>query len=104
MAFGARCDRCGSDLLGQDLRFHLTMEIAQAYDPMEVTSKDLNQDLRGELEAEIKLMEALPAAEMKKLEEEVFSSFRFDLCADCAAELRQDAKNLFKKSSSGSPF
>ncbi len=101
MAFGAKCDRCGADLLGQDVRFHLTLEIAQAYDPMEITSKDLRKNLRGELEAGIKLMEALPSSEIKRLEEEVYSSFRFDMCNSCAAHLRKDASKLLKKGKGG---
>ena len=64
---------------------------------MEVTAKDLRQNLRGELEAEIKLLEALPKSEIKRLEEEVYSSFRFDLCAACASALREDAGDLLKK-------
>jgi len=96
MAFGATCDRCGGDLLGMDLRYNVTLDIAQAYDPLEITSKDLRQDLRGELEAMIKTMEALPAAEVKKLEDETYSSFRFDLCRCCAAVLRDDAKSFFR--------
>ena len=75
----------------------VTLEIVQAYDPMEVTASDLARDLRGELEAEIKLMEALPETKMKELEEEVFSSFRFDLCFECAQQLRKEAKGFFGK-------
>lgn len=96
MSFGAFCDRCGCDLLGQDVRFKVTLEIAQAYDPMEIAPKDLRRDLRGELEAMIKVMEALPAAETKQLEDDVYSSFCFDLCPDCAKQLREDAKAFFR--------
>jgi hypothetical protein len=96
MAFGATCDRCGTDLLGKDVRYHLTLEIAQAYDPMEITSKDLRQDLRVELEDGIKIMEALPEAEIQRMEEEVYSSFRFDLCPACSALLRNDARAFFR--------
>ena len=95
MAFGATCDRCGCDLLGRDLRYNVTLEIAQAYDPMEISSKDLRRDLRGELEEMIKTMEALPASEVKKLEDETYASFRFDLCPQCAGLLRQDAQHFF---------
>ena len=94
MAFGATCDRCGCDLLGLDLRYKVSLEIAQAYDPMEISSKDLRRDLRGELEALLENMKALPAAEVKNIEEEVFSAFCFDFCPKCAQRLREDAKSF----------
>jgi len=96
MAFGATCDRCGSDLLGLDLRYKATLEISQAYDPMEISSKELRRDLRGELEALIENMKTLPAAEVKNIEETVFSSFCFDLCPNCAKLLREDAKAFLR--------
>jgi len=96
MSFGACCDRCGGDLLGQDVRYKITLEIAQAYDPMEISSKDLRRDLRGELEAAIKVMEALPAAETQRIEDEIYSSFCFDLCPECAKVLRENASAFFR--------
>ena len=96
MAFGACCDRCGCDLLGLDLRFKAALEVVQAYDPMEISSKDLRRDLRIELEAMVRSMEALPEAEVKKMEDETYASFRFDLCPECARVLRDDAKQFFR--------
>jgi hypothetical protein len=98
LAFGATCDLCGADLLGLDVRYILNLELAQAYDPMEVTAKDLKRNLRGELEELIKSLEKLPAGEARRLEEEVYSSFRFDVCPQCAEELRTDAKKLLRVS------
>jgi hypothetical protein len=94
MAFGATCDVCRADLLGLEIRYTLTLELAQAYDPMEVTSKDLRRDLRGQLEALVHSMEQLPAAEVQRCEDEIYSSFRFDICPACAAKLREDAKQF----------
>ncbi|MBI3831087.1 MAG: hypothetical protein HY291_16330 [Planctomycetes bacterium] len=96
MAFGANCDRCGCDLLGQDVRYKVSLDITQAYDPMEISSKDLRRDMRGELEEMIKVLEALPAAETKRIEDEIYSSFCFDLCPACAKMLREDAKAFFR--------
>jgi len=98
MSLGATCDLCGADLLGLETRYVLTMELAQAYDPMEVTAGDLRRDLRGELEALVRTMEKLTAAEAKRLEEEVYSSFRFDVCPACASVLREDAARIVRAS------
>ncbi|MCW8129683.1 MAG: hypothetical protein KIS92_04785 [Planctomycetota bacterium] len=96
MSFGAFCDRCGCDLLGQDVRFKVNLDITQAYDPMEVAPKEQRPMLRGELEEMIRVMEALPAAETKRIEEDAYSSFCFDLCPDCAKVLREDAQAFFR--------
>lgn len=104
MAFGATCDRCGGDLLGCEVRYNVTLEIAQAYDPMEVSSKDLRRDLRQELEAALQSLQTLSPSEVKRMEEEVFSSFRFDLCPACAQLLREDAQAFLRSTRQGSAF
>ncbi|MCZ7645871.1 MAG: hypothetical protein M5U26_11390 [Planctomycetota bacterium] len=96
MAFGATCDRCGCDLLVADVRFHVNLELAQAYDPMEVAPKEQRRQMRGELEAAIRTLESLPASEVQKLADESYSSFRFDLCGHCAALLRDEARAFFR--------
>lgn len=101
MAFSACCDHCGCDLLGHDIRYTVLLEIAQAYDPMEVVAAEQRHELRGELEAVIQRMELLPAAEVKKIEDDSYSSFRFDLCPNCAAALREDARAFFRGMRSG---
>ena len=44
------CDRCGKGLLlGEDLRYEVTIEIKSAYDPMEITRADLDKDFNNEI-------------------------------------------------------
>ncbi|MBE7462904.1 MAG: hypothetical protein HS116_05345 [Planctomycetes bacterium] len=96
MAFGATCDRCGGDLLGSDVRYTVNLDIAQAFDPMEVAPAEQRREMRGELEAAIRTLEALPASEVQRLADESYASFRFDLCPGCAAALRDEAKACFR--------
>jgi len=75
------CDMCGKPLLlDEDVRFEVKIEVYAAYDPMEITEEDLKEDLEEEIHEIIEEMEDMDEEE---LEEGVYKSFKFDLCATC---------------------
>ncbi len=83
------CDRCGRSLLAfEDVRYKLEMRVYAAYDPLELTRKELEE---GDHAAEIKrLIELAEKRDAEELENEVFKVFNFDLCLRCQREFLKD--------------
>ena len=74
------CDRCGNGLLlDAPVRYEVNIEVASAYDPLELTREDL-----AKAEEELKaLIESLKDYSAERAQDEVHRAFRFDLCATC---------------------
>jgi len=82
------CDMCGKRLeQSEDTRYVIKIEVYAAYDPLEITSEDLEADRTEEIEELLDDMEDRDAEEM---ENEVYKTFRFDLCPDCHAAYLKD--------------
>ena len=82
------CDICGKELLvEEDLRYVVKLEVYAAYDPLEITEEDLEEDHMEEISELIKQMDATGEQE---LEDQVYKSFRFDLCPDCHKKFLKD--------------
>jgi hypothetical protein len=78
---GLVCDACGATLLlDSDVRYVLKAEGFAAYDPMELTAKDLERDFSSELAALLKQLEGM---DPEKAQSQVHRSFCFDLCPAC---------------------
>jgi len=78
---GLSCDRCGKSLLiDEEVRYLARIEVVAAYDPPEITRRDLETDFDAELRRLVRSMEGRDA---KSLEEEVAAIRRFDLCPPC---------------------
>lgn len=81
------CDMCGKDLLGEDIRYVMKMEIYCAYDPMEITYKDLAKDHKKEIQALIKEINKIDPEE---LQNQVYYMREFDLCKECHKKMLMD--------------
>lgn len=82
------CDLCGKELLvEEDLRYVAKIEVFAAYDPLEITEEDLEQDHMEEIGELLKQMEHMDEQE---LEDQVYKSFRFDLCPECHKKFLKD--------------
>jgi len=82
------CDMCGKTLLAEeDTRYVVRIEVYAAYDPMEITSRDLDEDHDDEIHDLLATMEDMDA---DALEDQVYKTFRFDLCPACHAQYIQD--------------
>jgi hypothetical protein len=78
---GLVCDACGATLLiDADVRYVLRIEGFAAYDPLELTRQDLERDFQAEMRA---LMESLSRLSAEEAQDQVYRSFRFDLCPTC---------------------
>ncbi len=85
------CDLCGKELLvEEDLRYVAKIEVYAAYDPLEITEEDLDEDHMEEIGELIKQMEDMDETE---LEDQVHKSFRFDLCPECHKKFLKDPLN-----------
>jgi hypothetical protein len=63
------------------------VEVYAAYDPMEITAEDLEQDHSDQVNQLLENMKNLSAEEA---EEQVYKKFRFDLCPACQARYLKD--------------
>ncbi len=81
---GIICDRCGRDLLGQDIRYTMRMEIKSAYDVMEITSNDLCRDIDREIR---NLVNQLDNMDTREAEDQVYAEINFDLCISCQRDI-----------------
>ena len=78
---GLSCDRCGKSLLvEEEVRYLARIEVVAAWDPPEITRRDLETDFDAELR---RLVRAMEGRDGKSLEEEVAVIRRFDLCPPC---------------------
>ena len=85
---GIVCDRCGGELLIEsDVRYVLDIEVRAAYDPMEISSSDLERDFDKEYR---KAIEAASAQSADELQKQVYFQGRYDLCPPCQRELLSD--------------
>ena len=82
------CDLCGKKLLmDEDVRYTAKLELHAAYDPLEITDEDLEED---QMEAISELIEQMEEVDTKDLEDQVYKSFRFDLCPTCHKKILKD--------------
>ena len=80
---GISCDRCDKALLiDETVRYEVKIEVKAAYDPLEVTREDLDQDLNAEIR---RLIDRMKTMDPKALEEQVYKAMAFDLCMACQA-------------------
>jgi len=88
---------CGKGLLvDEDVRYIVKIEVYAAYDPLELTEEDLEGDHLAEMSA---IFEQTEGKDAEELEEEVYKSFRFDLCMECQKKYLQDPlfRNVFRR-------
>jgi hypothetical protein len=79
---------CGKTLLAEeDTRYVVKVEVYAAYDPLEVTEKDLEADRSDEVQ---ELLDEMADMDAEDLEDQVFKTFRFDLCPECHAAYLKD--------------
>ena len=82
------CDMCGKTLLAdEDTRYVVKVEVYAAYDPMELTSEDLEEDRTDEIQD---LLGEMADTDAEDLEDQVYRTFRFDLCPECHAAYLKD--------------
>jgi hypothetical protein len=75
------CDLCGKTLQADaDTRYVVKIEVYAAYDPMEIDQDDLADDHGDEIRD---LLDEMEDMESEELEDQVYKTFRFDLCPDC---------------------
>ena len=90
------CDMCGKRLeQGADTRYVIKIEVYAAYDPMEIGGDDLWEDHDDEIRGLLAHMEDMDAED---LEDQVYKTFRFDLCPECHEAYLKDPLGLKARS------
>jgi hypothetical protein len=78
---GIACDMCGGALLvNSDVRYEVTIEVKAAYDPLELTRKDLERDFQAEMR---RLLEQMHGMTPEEAQNQVYRVLKFDLCPPC---------------------
>ena len=79
---------CGKALVAtEDTRYVVKIEVYSAYDPLEVANPDADEGHAEEMQDFLADMEDMEAEE---LEDQVYRTFRFDLCPQCHAAYLKD--------------
>lgn len=88
-----RCDACGRRMTGNDPgRYIIKLEAYGAAGPLEFTQADLARDHTQEIR---RIIESLETQSPDQVEDEIYRSFRYDLCAVCHRRfLAQDLPGL----------
>lgn len=82
---GIVCDRCDDELLVEsDVRYVMKVDVQAAYDPMELTREDLQQDFQAEFE---KILRQLEGSSKRELNDQVHYQAKLDLCPRCQREV-----------------
>ncbi|MBN1900411.1 hypothetical protein JW926_03685 [Candidatus Sumerlaeota bacterium] len=84
-----RCDNCGRLVSDKEILFEIRIDIYAKGGPIEITKEDLQKDHIEEMKKLIKAMENMDEQE---LTDEVWESYRFDLCQDCRKEFHAKLK------------
>jgi len=75
------CDMCGKMLLeDENTRYIVRIEVFAAYDTMELTTDQVGRDPSEEM---ARLLDVMECMDPQELEDQVYKSFRFDLCPAC---------------------
>ena len=82
------CDVCGKAISAvEDLRYVVKIEVYAASDPLELTEADLEKDHMEQISQLIKHIEE---TKPEDFEDQVYKSFRFDLCPACQKKYLKD--------------
>lgn len=85
------CDMCGAKIERSSLRYIVKTEVFAGYDTLIITKEDLERDHSKEIEELIRKMGEM---DPKKLADDVYVSFKFDLCKKCKEIYTRDPLNL----------
>ena len=78
---GLVCDACNETLLiDSTVRYVVKVEGFAAYDPLELTSEDLEKDWLREMKRAVDQLEELDS---QSAQDQVHRAFQFDLCPTC---------------------
>ena len=85
---GIACDACNKSLLVEEaVRYVVDIRVYAAYDPMEITRKDLAEDHDAAFD---RILEACNRMSPEELEDQVYKAFRFHLCPGCQKKYLRD--------------
>ncbi len=81
------CDGCGRPIPPKSLRYVAKIDTYAAYDTLEITREDLEEDIPYEIR---EILERCAELSPEELLQEVYTNFRLDLCSDCHRQFLKD--------------
>jgi hypothetical protein len=82
------CDLCGKTIRnGADSRFVVKVEVYATYEPLEISDEDTDEDRGDEIED---LLDEMADMDAEQLDDQVYKTFRYDLCQECHAAYLKD--------------
>jgi benzoyl-CoA reductase/2-hydroxyglutaryl-CoA dehydratase subunit BcrC/BadD/HgdB len=89
MKKNGKCDNCGRIVNYKETLYEIRIDIYAKGGPIEITKEDLDKDHIAEMK---KLIDAMEKMDEQELTDEVWESYRFDLCHDCRKEFHANLK------------
>ena len=86
---GAHCQNCGKFIPPEETAYEIRIDIYAKGGPVKIKEEDLHKDHISEMEKLIREMEKMDAEE---LTDQVWESYRFDLCRECRKEFHTRLK------------
>jgi len=84
-----QCDNCGKRVPPGVILYEIRIDIYAKGGPVEIEQEDMEKDHINEMQRLIAQMEHMDAEE---LTDQVWESYRFDLCSDCRKEFHANLK------------
>jgi len=74
------CDMCGREIKRDSIHYELKIEVQAAYNTLQINLADLLKDHTDEIKV---LIEETEHADPQALQDDVYKTFRFQLCRGC---------------------
>ena len=89
MNCGGRCENCGRIVPSGETLYEIRIDIYAKGGPIEIAPEDLEKDHIAEME---KLITEMEKMDPEELTDQVWESYRFDLCKECREEFHARLK------------
>ena len=84
-----RCDNCGRLVARKEVLYEIKIDIYAKGGPVEIDPEDLEKDHLAEME---RLLADMEEMDTEELTDQVFESYRFNLCNECREEFHARLK------------
>ncbi len=83
------CANCGRFVSSRETLFEIRIDIYAKGGPLEIEPEDLKRDCLDEMR---RLIQAMEKMDTQELTDQVWESYRFDLCHECRLEFHKKLK------------
>jgi Asp-tRNA(Asn)/Glu-tRNA(Gln) amidotransferase C subunit len=89
MSATRKCDNCGRVVPKEETIYEIKIELYAKAEELEIDEEDLEEDHMAEIEA---IIEALENVDVEEVTDQVYESYKFDLCPQCRENFHSKLK------------